>query len=104
MSVLTDLKGLGVTDLRCIFGAVPAHQGVAMAISLVNHPNDEARISLELGLPIWLLPGIAVAFLLALTVMGSRTVKAGWTGNLIAYLMASLLTTVIVFLDPGPLF
>jgi len=79
-------------------------RAVALAISVVSQPNDEARISLELGLPLWLLPGIVVALLLALTVIGSRTVKAGWAGNVIAYVMASLLSAAIVFLDPGPLF
>ena len=76
-------------------------RAVALGISLMSKPNDEARISLELGLPLWLLPGIAVTLLLALTVIGSRTVKAGWTGNVIAYVMASLLSAAIVFLDPG---
>jgi hypothetical protein len=79
-------------------------RAVALGISVVSQPNDEARISLELGLPLWLLPGIAVTLLLALTVIGSRTVKAGWTGNVIAYVMASLLSAAIVFLDPGPFF
>ena len=79
-------------------------RAVALGISVVNQPNDEARISLELGLPLWLLPGIAVTLLLALTVIGSRMVRAGWTGNIIAYLMASLLSAAIIFLDPGPLF
>ncbi|MDH3990542.1 MAG: hypothetical protein OEV34_15515 [Gammaproteobacteria bacterium] len=77
-------------------------RAVALGISVVSQPNDEARISLELGLPLWLLPGIAVTLLLVLTVIGSRTVRAGWTGNIIAYVMASLLSTAIVFLDPGP--
>ena len=78
-------------------------RAVALGISVVSQPNDEARISLGLGLPLWLLPGIAVMFLLALTVIGSRKVRAGWTGNIIAYVMASLLSAAIVFLDPGPL-
>jgi len=78
-------------------------RAMALGISVVSQPNDEARISLELGLPLWLLPGIAVTLLLALTVIGSRTVRAGWTGNMIAYVMASLLSAAIVFLDPGPL-
>jgi len=77
-------------------------RAVALGISVVSQPNDEARLSLELGLPLWLLPGIAVTLLLALTVIGSRTVRAGWTGNIIAYVMASLLSAAIVFLDPGP--
>ena len=77
-------------------------RAVALGISVVSQPNDEARISLELGLPLWLLPGIAVTLLLVLTVIGSRTVSAGWTGNIIAYVMASLLSAAIVFLDPGP--
>jgi hypothetical protein len=77
-------------------------RAVALGISVVSQPNDEARISLELGLPLWALPVIAVTMLLALTVIGSRTVRAGWTGNMLAYVMASLVTAAVVFLDPGP--
>jgi hypothetical protein len=76
-------------------------RAMAMGISVVSQPNDEARVSLELGLPLWLLPAIAVTLLLAMTVIGSRTVRAGWTGNIIAYVMASILSTAIIFLDPG---
>jgi hypothetical protein len=77
-------------------------RAAALGISVLSQPNDEARISLALGLPLWLLPGIAVTLLLALTVIGSRTVRAGWTGNIIAYVMASFVSAAIVFLDPGP--
>lgn len=72
---------------------------VAMGISFFS-PNDEARTSLDLGLPMWVLPALAVAFLLILTIAGSRRLKVTWKTNLLLYLLASLLTAAIVFADP----
>ncbi|WP_420643522.1 hypothetical protein [Candidatus Leptofilum sp.] len=72
---------------------------VAMLISFLSNPNDEAKVSLLLGLPMWVLPAISVIFLLVLTVMGSRALKVGWKGNLVSYVMASLMTAVVVFSD-----
>ena len=72
---------------------------LALVISLVSIPNDEARISLSLGLPIWVLPSISVAFMLWFTVLASRTLQVGWKGNLVAYLGASIVTPLIVFSD-----
>jgi hypothetical protein len=48
------------------------------------------------------LSGTAVTLLLALTMIGFRTARAGWTGNIIAYVMASFISAAIVFLDSGP--
>lgn len=71
----------------------------AFALGIV-HPNDEARTSLELGLPVWAVPGVACLVLLALTVSGARTLGVGWRTNGALYLLASALTAAIVFGDP----
>ena len=72
---------------------------LAMIISLLSNPNDEARASLLLGLPMWIMPTISVMFLLILTYFGDRSLRPGWKGNVIAYVMASLMTTAVVFSD-----
>jgi hypothetical protein len=74
-------------------------RALAMVISLMGDPNDEARISLSLGLPIWVLPSISVAFMLVFTMLSSRSLRAGWKGNLVAYVGASLVTALIVYSD-----
>ncbi len=74
-------------------------RALAMVISLMGDANDEARISLSLGLPIWVLPSISVAFMLVFTVLSSRSLRAGWKGNLVAYFGASIVTTLIVYSD-----
>jgi len=70
---------------------------LAMVISFLSNPNDEAHISLLLGLPMWIIPTISVIFLLILTYLGGRSLRAGWKGNLIAYVMSSVMTTIVVF-------
>lgn len=72
---------------------------VAMIISLVSNPNDEARVSLLIGLPVWVVPVISVALMFALTYVGSRSLKAGWRSNVVAYVMASVVTVIVVFSD-----
>jgi hypothetical protein len=74
-------------------------RALAMFISLTGDANDEARISLSLGLPLWVLPSISVAFMLVFTVLASRSLRVGWKGNLVAYFGASIVTTLIVFSD-----
>ena len=66
----------------------------------ISHPNDEAQTSLDLGLPVWVLPSVAGGILLAVTVAGSRALRVGWRTNALLYLAASVLATVIVFGDP----
>lgn len=74
-------------------------RAVAMGISFIANPNDEASASVLMGLPMWVLPSLSVLMLLALTFAGSRAIKAGWKGNVIAYAMASLVTAAVVFSD-----
>ena len=76
-----------------------AMRAVAMGISFVSKPNDEAGVSLLLGLPMWLLPSISVAFLLGLTISGSKRLGVGWKGNAVAYVMTSVVSTMVVLLD-----
>jgi len=73
-------------------------RAVAFAVG-VRNPNDEARTSLDLGLPVWVLPSLAVGLLLAMTIVGSRTLRVGWRTNGLLYLAASVLTTAIVLGD-----
>ncbi|WP_448569117.1 hypothetical protein [Thalassotalea ganghwensis] len=72
---------------------------VAMGISYTSKPNDEASVSLLYDLPMWVLPSISVVFLFALTYWGSEKLNVGWKGNLLSYLMASIIVTSIVVLD-----
>ena len=72
---------------------------LAFGISFTN-PNDEARTSLDLGLPMWVLPLIASSILFAMTVLGSRTLRVGWRTNGLLYLAASAIVAAIVFADP----
>ena len=72
---------------------------VAFAVSF-QEPNDEARTSLDLGLPLWGLPLVVVAVLFAMTFSGSRALRAGWRTNVLLYAAASVLTAAIVFGDP----
>lgn len=71
----------------------------AMGISYISRPNDEAAASLALELPMWVLPVVFVLFLLSLTVSGSRRLGAGWKENALAFLMASLVVTLVVLSD-----
>lgn len=74
-------------------------RAVATGISYAATPNDEARVSLSLGLPMWVLPSVFVLILLTLTYFGSRHLRAGWKANAISYVMASVVTAAIVFSD-----
>ncbi|MBA4806569.1 hypothetical protein [Brevundimonas sp.] len=71
---------------------------MAAVISLIN-PNDEARISLALGLGLYALPLIMVGVLLILTVIASRRLRLGWKTNLMTYLVSTVAVTAIVAAD-----
>ena len=57
-----------------------------------------------LGLSPWTLPGVVVTLLLLLTIAGSRRLRMGWRGNVVAYVMSSIVTAAIVFTDQSALF
>lgn len=71
---------------------------MAAGVSVFN-PNDEARISQELGLGLWTLPAATVAVLVVLTVIASRRLGLSWRTNLLTYLIATLALSAIVGLD-----
>jgi hypothetical protein len=70
----------------------------AALISLFN-PNDEARISLELGIGQWTLPILVSGLLIGLTVAASRHLRLGWKTNLLTYLVCTVALSAIVGLD-----
>ncbi len=72
---------------------------LAMAMSALFIPNDEARVSLFLGFDWWVVPLMFVIPLLALTTWSSRVMKYGFAVNFFCYLTASAAFTVMVFLD-----
>lgn len=65
----------------------------------VLHPNDEARVSLFLGLGKWSLPVLVAGGLVALVVAASRRLGLGWKDQLACYLAASLAISAIVGMD-----
>ena len=90
------------TDRLWVYSAVfmpVVMRSTAMIISFVSHPNDEAKTSLILGLPIWTVPAISVSLLTGVTLLAAYRLKAGWRENLVAYIAASLVTSIVVFSD-----
>lgn len=73
-------------------------RAVAFLVSF-RQPNDEARLSLDYGLPMWALPSIAVVVLIAMTVVGSRKLGVGWKQNLALYAIASAVAAAMVLGD-----
>jgi hypothetical protein len=71
----------------------------AAAFVSLSHPNDEARLSLDLLGGMWWLPAAVVSALLALVWMAARRLRLGWKTNLICYLICSTMTAAIVFGD-----
>lgn len=71
---------------------------MAAGVSLFN-PNDEARISQELGLGLWTLPVATVAVLALLTVIASRRLGLSWRTNLLTWLTATAALSAIIGLD-----
>ena len=71
---------------------------VAMAVSVFN-PNDEARISRDLGLGLWTLPAIVVSMLFILVFASSRRLKLTLRDQLLCYTVASIVVTAFVGAD-----
>lgn len=72
---------------------------LAMVMSAIAIPNDEARVSLFLGLSWIVVPLLFVTPLLALTIWASRVLKFGILVNFLCYLTTSIAFTVMVFAD-----
>jgi hypothetical protein len=71
----------------------------AAAIVSLSHPNDEARLSIDLLGGMWWLPTAVVLGLLVLVWSASRRLNFGWKTNLMCYLICSAMTAAIVFGD-----
>lgn len=65
----------------------------------VLHPNDEARLSLYLGLGKWTLPALVAAGLIVLAIRGSKRLGLTWKDQALCYLVASLAVSAIVGVD-----
>ena len=74
-------------------------RAVALGISYASQPNDEAAASLLLGLPMWLLPMLSVSVLMVLTYFGSKQLHVGWKGNVLSYVMGSIVVTLVIVLN-----
>lgn len=71
---------------------------IAAMISTFN-PNDEARISQDLGIGLWTLPAIAVALLFGLVYFASRRLKLTVRDQFFCYLIASVVVAIVVGTD-----
>lgn len=91
------LVGKQVWAYTLVFSAV-FMRAVAFGVSLFN-PNDEARISVTLGWPWWVLPAFVVGLLLMLAVVDSRALRIGWKTHLVAYATGSVVIAAIILLD-----
>lgn len=67
-------------------------------ISIFN-PNDEARVSVDLGIGFWTLPSIVIIILFYLLYRSSRHLKLTFKDQLFCYLIASLVLSFIVGID-----
>lgn len=74
-------------------------RAVAMGLSYTSKPNDEAATSLLLGLPMWVLPSVSVGILFLMTYRGSTKLNVGWKGNVVAYVAASIVVTLVIVLN-----
>jgi hypothetical protein len=71
---------------------------MAAAVSVFN-PNDEARISEQLGLGTWTLPAIVVIFLFVLVFFASRRLGLRFRDQLLCYVIASIVVSLVVGID-----
>ncbi len=71
----------------------------AAAFVSLSHPNDEARLSIDLFGGMWWLPAAVVSVLFALLWLAARRLKIGWKTHLMCYLLCSAMAAAIVFGD-----
>jgi hypothetical protein len=112
---LADVAGPAVTIVQAIiayvwvmrrgsvkafaFVYVAAFMRFAAAVVSVLNPNDEARLSVYLGLGKWTLPVLVAAGLILLTAKASKHLQLSWKDQVLCYLVASFAVSVIVGLD-----
>jgi hypothetical protein len=81
------------------FVYVAAFMRFTAALVSVLNPNDEARISLLLGLGKWTLPVLVAGGLILLAASASKRLQLSWKDQALCYVVASIAVSVIVALD-----
>lgn len=74
------------------------YRAMAMAMNVLN-PNDEGRLSLDLGLGLYTLPALVCALLLWLVVDASRRGELGWRRPLLGAIVSAHLLGAVILLD-----
>ena len=72
---------------------------LAQAVSLSN-PNDEMRVSLELGIGAWTLPAAMLVLFLLFTAWGARGAKPSIWVWVLGFIGANIGITAVVFGEP----
>lgn len=73
---------------------------MAMSMSFfTGYHNDEARVSLDLGLEWWFVPSVFVTILASALVISSVRLRFGFLVLFLSYITASLGFTAIIYLD-----
>jgi hypothetical protein len=72
---------------------------MAMVLSAIGTLNDEARISVFLGLTWWILPALVVGGLLWLTIWSSHALRLSMVTNLLCFVVVSAAITALVAAD-----
>lgn len=72
---------------------------MAAAISVLVHPNDEARVSLALGLPAVTLHVLVAGGLLVLAILAGIRLKLSWRAWVLSWLVGSAAVSAVVYLD-----
>lgn len=107
--LFTALQGLGgfaiaikhnsLIGFGVLVGAA-MHRSVAALISALSKPNDEMRISLDLGLGPWAVYAIILVILWGLVVYAANKLRPGWSYIFWAWLGVSLGLMTTVFGEP----
>jgi hypothetical protein len=93
------LVGRGASAKAFAFLYVAAFMRFAAAVVSLLHPNDEARISMLLGLGKWTLPVLVAGGLILLAAKAGKRFQLTWKDQVLCYLVASLAVSVIVAAD-----
>jgi hypothetical protein len=114
-AALADLGGPAVTLLQALVAVALIQRGSGMlaygflfaafmmrllaAGVSVFHPNDEARISMAMGLGPWVLPALVVAALGLMLAYAYRRLDLHWSVNVWSWIVASIGVAMVVIVD-----
>lgn len=90
--------GAGLTAFAVLYCAAFMRL-MAAAISILVHPNDEARVSLALGLPAITLHVLVAGGLIILTILAGIRLKLSWRAWVLSWLVGSAAVSAVVYLD-----